>query len=396
MYNLRSSKHSTVQLPIEIQLAGDTQFINSLLNSNPQILDTQGNMSDTDTSASDLNCSDLMQNSFDSVTNVKGCSNGPTTSKSDVSSLKDSDSDVQAAINAQILDQLNHIGKRLDKIENNDCKKTLDKTKIKTVKNKHKKSEKLSDSTEQQQSLPVTHNVWQSSVSDEALLQLKVDQRLQELTDLAKSSTTSKIKSQRGGNFEVLVKQRVKWPHEYVLSGLNKERVTYDQLNVTQWLAGFGQTMRDESDPIMKQHMLEYLITLMDDANDFSWTSAKASHAVLLCRMEQGEIKDFSDTASIDQVRRANAQKHVPIGALRIILLQIRERLRSQGQCPVLITIRELAFNKKPMRQGGSYINISVLHVLQILAELFHMLRQNAKIKINRMQKMNNFGWVHI
>ena len=140
MYNLRSSKHSTVQLPIEIQLAGDTQFIGSLLNSNSQASDIQGNMSDTDTSASDLNCSDLMHNSFHSVTNVKSCSNGPSTSKSDVSSVKDSDSDVQAAINAQILDQLNRIGKRLDKIENKDCKKTLAKTKTKTVKNKDKKS----------------------------------------------------------------------------------------------------------------------------------------------------------------------------------------------------------------------------------------------------------------
>ena len=50
----------------------------------------------------------------------------------------------------------------------------------------------------------------------------------------------------------------------------------------------------------------------MDDANDFSWTSAKASHAVLLCRMEQGEVKDYSDTFAIDRIRRANAQKPVP------------------------------------------------------------------------------------
>ena len=193
-------------------------------------------------------------------------------------------------------------------------RKLRTKTKIKNVKTKGKKVKQISDVTEQRQSLPVPHNLWQSSVSDEALLQLRVDQRLQELTDLAKTCTNSKIKSQRGGNFEVLVKQRVKWPHEYVLSGLNKERVTYDQLNVTQWVAGFGRTMRDESDPIMKQHMLEYLIALMDDANDFSWTWAKASHAVLLCRMEQGEIKDFSDIASIDRIRRANAQKHVSAG----------------------------------------------------------------------------------
>ena len=70
-----------------------------------------------------------------------------------------------------------------------------------------------------------------------------------------------------------------------MLSGLTKERITYDQLNMTQWVPGFGQTMRDESDPVLIKHMIEYLISIMDDANDFSWTSAKASHAVLLCRM---------------------------------------------------------------------------------------------------------------
>ena len=110
----------------------------------------------------------------------------------------------------------------------------------------------------------------------------------------------------------MLVKNRIKWPHEYVLSGLNKERVTYDQLNVTQWVAGFGRNMRDESDPALRKHMLEYLISIMDDANDFSWTSAKASHTVLLCHMEQGEAKDYSDTLAIDRIRRANAQKHMP------------------------------------------------------------------------------------
>ena len=40
------------------------------------------------------------------------------------------------------------------------------------------------------------------------------------------------------------------------------------------------------------------------------WQSAKASHAVLLCRMEEGEISDWSQTDKIDGVRRANAQRH--------------------------------------------------------------------------------------
>ena len=55
------------------------------------------------------------------------------------------------------------------------------------------------------------------------------------------------------------------------------------------------------------------MISLMDDVNDFSWISAKASHAVLLCRMEQGEIKSYSDTLAIDRIRRANAQKQVTV-----------------------------------------------------------------------------------
>ena len=41
---------------------------------------------------------------------------------------------------------------------------------------------------------------------------------------------------------------------------------------------------------VTKEHILDYVITLLDNAADFSWASAKASHAVLLCWMEQVEI----------------------------------------------------------------------------------------------------------
>ena len=51
----------------------------------------------------------------------------------------------------------------------------------------------------------------------------------------------------------------------------------------------------------------------MDDANDFLWIWGKASHAVLLCQMEQGEVKSYSDTLAIDRNSGANAQKHVTV-----------------------------------------------------------------------------------
>ena len=75
-------------------------------------------------------------------------------------------------------------------------------------------------------------------------------------------------------------------------------------------MAGFCRAMREKTDQNSKTAMIDYLISRLDDCNDFSWSFAQASHAVLLCRMEQGEIKDFTETDKIDRVRRAHAQRH--------------------------------------------------------------------------------------
>ena len=55
--------------------------------------------------------------------------------------------------------------------------------------------------------------------------------------------------------------------------------------------------------------MLQYLGELMEDVSDFSWVSAKASHAVMLCEMERGKLI-WLDTNRIYRIRRAHAQKH--------------------------------------------------------------------------------------
>ena len=67
-----------------------------------------------------------------------------------------------------------------------------------------------------------------------------------------------------------------------VLAGSTKDRITYNQLNVTQWMSGFCRILRDESCQKTRDHMLDYLIALLDDSNDFSWQAGKDSHAVLL------------------------------------------------------------------------------------------------------------------
>ena len=318
MYNLRSNKKDTIQFPVQIQVTDDEQFLTDLLNQNSSLLNDSTNMSDSvhESSDSEVDYDALIQDSDNEAPSTsdktnKKSSDTPSLDNMDISSQFK----VQSVINSQILEQLQKIGKRLDNIEKVDCKKTSDKTKIKGVKgvSKSKKlvSTKSDSKLDSKAETHVTKLPTFDSLREDSMIQSKVEQTLQELSELAKTGTIQKLKSQRGGQVEVLVKNRVKWPHEYVLFGLNKERVSYDQLSVTQWVAGFGRTMREESDPEVRQYMLDYMISLMDDANDFSWISAKASHAVLLCRMEQGEIKSYSDVLAIDWIRRANAQKHV-------------------------------------------------------------------------------------
>ena len=156
----------------------------------------------------------------------------------------------------------------------------------------------------------VPHNIPPPSwLREEARIQEAVQTRLRHLADNVRPSM-NKLKSQRGGAIDVFVNHKVRWPHEFVLSGQNKDRVTYNQLSPDQWMAGFCRTIREEPDITIRDHMLDYVIDLLDDATDFSWASAKASHAVLLCRMEQGEIKSWSETEKIDRVRRVHAQRH--------------------------------------------------------------------------------------
>ena len=65
-------------------------------------------------------------------------------------------------------------------------------------------------------------------------IQDQVKARIRQLSDNDSKDTDPKYKSQRGGSVDIFVKERVKWPHGFVLAGNTKERVTYNQLNIAQ------------------------------------------------------------------------------------------------------------------------------------------------------------------
>ena len=81
-----------------------------------------------------------------------------------------------------------------------------------------------------------------------------------------------------------------------------------DPLAIDDW---FLQKHEGRNQHANQRAYVDYVINLLEDANDFSWASAKASHAVLLCRMEQREVVGWSDVEKIDRIHRAHVQRHI-------------------------------------------------------------------------------------
>ena len=173
-----------------------------------------------------------------------------------------------------------------------------------------KTSSESSDSSDDDSVLPDLSHIRASKV-----IQKQIGRSLAKLTknQSEDNENSQKLKSKRGGPVDVVVQQKVSWPHEHILGDQNRKRLTYDQITMPQFVQGFVKNILDEQNPQYREHMLQHLGDIMKDTSDFSWQSAKASHADLLCEMERGKVT-WQDTTRIDRVRRAYAQKHQSTG----------------------------------------------------------------------------------
>ena len=243
---------------------------------------------------------------------------------SDSSGADSTDSEEDSVdVQARILQELQKMNSRLHVVEKQVAEKTSKakkdtRKKLSTVGKFDKSDCKVkqkskyvvcTDESSEDSDFPSLYDIKTSKA-----VQRKIDRSLTNLdTSFVPQGNENahKLKSKRGGPVDVVVNKKVAWPHEHILGGLNRQRVTYDQLTLTQFIQGFVKNIIDESDRKCKDKMLHYLGDLMEDATDFSWSSAKSAHAVLLCEMERGSV-DWFDTTRIDRIRRAHAQRHNP------------------------------------------------------------------------------------
>ena len=268
-------------------------------------------VSDSDTDLSSVEASPVLQKNGA----IKKKTVNRTTVASQVDTLEEEE---EQGVQSQILKQLQLMNKRLGEVEQ--------QVQAKDSRHKTKDLQKLSTPTcsNCDKSKGVCYSDSKVTSSDESdvpdisylrsskSIQKQVDCRLSQLergAHLQGKCNSQKIKSKRGG-VEVLVEKKIAWPHDVILGCSTKQRVTYDQLSLLQFVQGFIKNILDEGDNSIRESMLVHLADLMEDASDFSWPNAKAAHAVILCEMERG-LLGWQDTNRLDRLRRAHAQKHV-------------------------------------------------------------------------------------
>ena len=114
--------------------------------------------------------------------------------------------------------------------------------------------------------------------------------------------------------------------------------------------------IQEESDPLVRENMSEYLAELLQDVCDYSWEAAKGAHSVLLHRMTDGVV-NWSSLKEISKIRKKYA--HTTSGH------NGRKGLKKQKLSLVLTTIR--AHVEKLVNTSGRTYHSSISASFAIL-----------------------------
>ena len=129
--------------------------------------------------------------------------------------------------------------------------------------------------------------------------------------------------------------------------------------------------MREKQNSQNHKFMLEYLVSLMDDANGFSWDVEKASQDVLLCQMEQGEVRSYHEIDKTDRITRANVQRHTAQSQCSTQTLNNSRKMpiNLPNQCLVSTLIKVPMFTESHMTPKVLYTSTLVLLTLPPMGE---------------------------
>ena len=107
------------------------------------------------------------------------------------------------------------------------------------------------------------------------------------------------------------VRKVVNWPQDYCTVPGAQKQPTYDELSVYQWSQGFVQCILEEQSSKVKENMMKYFVSIMQDAIELSFATAKRAHGIVLQEMEKGSV-DWQKLGKIELIRSIKTQRLVP------------------------------------------------------------------------------------
>jgi hypothetical protein len=100
----------------------------------------------------------------------------------------------------------------------------------------------------------------------------------------------------------------IDWPHDFVLSGPDKDRICYKDLNLEQWAYGYTCILENQTNPVVKDNMIGHLKHFFHDTISYGFKRAKGAHAEVLSEMELGKF-NWQDRHAISETRKTHTQR---------------------------------------------------------------------------------------
>ena len=119
---------------------------------------------------------------------------------------------------------------------------------------------------------------------------------------------TNHSKSGRYRTCNTNIQRYIQWPQEHVFVGSSRKPITYDELNVQQFLLGHLVTAMAPENIADRENMLQYIIKLLRESVDGSFIASKGAHACVLQELERGAVT-WSDVQKIDEIRTLYTRK---------------------------------------------------------------------------------------
>jgi hypothetical protein len=100
----------------------------------------------------------------------------------------------------------------------------------------------------------------------------------------------------------------IDWPHDHILSGPDKNRVYYKDLNLEQWGYGYSCILQNQTDIRVKDNMINHMKNFFYDTMSYGFRRAKGAHAEVLSDMELGKY-NWLNAEAISDTRKTHTQR---------------------------------------------------------------------------------------